>query len=58
MTSDNTSSTLSIQDVSSVKIDDTIFSDIGTTAKNTFADLIVFFLAIFLTWQLVKLSVK
>lgn len=51
------SSTLSVQNVSSVTFNDNLFKDISSDSKSVFADLILFFLTIFLMWELIKWSV-
>ncbi len=50
------SSSLAVQWVSTVEVNGNMFSDLGNTSKNAFADIIVFLLAAFLTWELVKIS--
>lgn len=48
--------TLAVQWVSSVTINDNLFATLGGTSKSVFADLILFFLTIFLMRELVKWS--
>lgn len=50
------SATIAIQDVSSLTINDNLFKDISGTSKSIFADLILFFLTIFLMRELIKRS--
>lgn len=48
--------TLAVQWVSSVTINDNLFASLGSTSKSIFADLILFFLTIFLMRELIKRS--
>ena len=50
------SSTLAIQNVSSVTINDNLFHTLGQWGKSIFADMILFFLTIFLMRELIKWS--
>ncbi len=56
ITTTTTSSTLAVQDLSSVKVNNDIFGNLWSASKSIFANLIIFILAIFLIWELVKQS--
>lgn len=50
------SSRMTVQGMSSISVNNNLFGSVSNTSKSIFADLILFFLTIFLMWELVKFA--